>query len=289
MTVYNSTIQPNVNNSSVVLAGKQKLSEMSYEIKSFEHPKFGEMRIAEFKDGTVLFCLSDAARALDYANPAKAVIDHCKKGVSILETPTYNQYGAEVIQKMKFGKEGNLYRLAASSKLPEAESFQDWVFDDVLPTIRKTGSYSLVQQQMQQPVYSLEDKFKAIELSCKALRKSKASKTRMINYVIVPMGLPAFEYIESEGQFLSATDALSQHPVIYKGKNLSAVTFNKILIEKGYLEEVPQPRGKTSLKLLTEKGLKWGKNEDSVDHPGSIIAHYNMKKFPEFLKELGLK
>ena len=140
-----------------------------------------------------------------------------------------------------------------------------------------------------QPSYTLEEKFKAIELSCKLLRKSAASKARMVNALIAPMGLPTFDFVESEGQFLSATDALSKYPVVYKGKNLAAVTFNKILIEKGYLEVVPQPRGKTSLKLLTGKGLKWGRNDDAPDHPGSIIAHYNMKKFPELLKELGLK
>lgn len=286
MAVSNSTIQQNVNNSSVVLAAQQKLSEMSYEIKPFNHPKFGEVRVAVFENGEILFCLSDLARGLGYASPANAVSAHCK-GVTVLMTPS-----AKGNQPTKFGKEGNIYRLTLKSQLPDAEEFQDWVCDDLLPTLRKTGSYSLAQQSVQQPVhpnYSLEDKFKAIELSCKILRKSKASKARMVNAVIVPMGLPAFEYIESEGQFLSATDALAKYPVIYKGKNLAAVTFNKILIEKGYLEDVPQPRGKTSLKLLSEKGLKWGKNEDSVDHPGSIIAHYNMKKFADFLKELELR
>lgn len=145
-----------------------------------------------------------------------------------------------------------------------------------------------MNQKQQQPTYSLEDKFKAIELSCKLLRKSKASKARMVNAVIVPMGLPAFDYIESEGQFLSAKDLLEMHPVVYKGKKLASITFNKILIEKGYMEVAAQPKGKTDLKLLTDKGLKWGRNDDSPEHPGSIIAHYNVKKFPAFLQELNL-
>ena len=142
MAGTNLNFQPNVNNSSVVLAEQSKLSEMGYEIKSYNHPQFGDIRIAEFKDGQILFCLSDLAKALGYVRPADAVTTHCK-GVSILPTPTFNQYGAEVKQNMKFGKEGNIYRLTLSSKLPDAEKFQDWVCDDLLPTIRKTGCYSV--------------------------------------------------------------------------------------------------------------------------------------------------
>ena len=138
MTQTNFSIQPNVNNSSAVLAVQP--SEIGYEIKSYTHPQFGDIRVAEFKDGQILFCLSDLAKALGYANPAKAVIDHCKKGVTILETPS-----VKGLQPTKFGKEGNIYRLTLSSKLPDAEKFQDWVCDDLLPTIRRTGSYSLNQ------------------------------------------------------------------------------------------------------------------------------------------------
>ncbi|MCM0314246.1 phage antirepressor KilAC domain-containing protein [Bacteroides fragilis] len=87
-----------------------------------------------------LFCLSDVAKALGYSNPAKAVIDHCK-GVTVLETPT--QSG---VQPIKYGKESEVYRLTMKSKLPDAEKFQDWVCDEVLPSIRKHGGYIATQQ-----------------------------------------------------------------------------------------------------------------------------------------------
>ncbi|MBR6305738.1 MAG: phage antirepressor KilAC domain-containing protein [Bacteroidales bacterium] len=90
--------------------------------------------------GEPLFCATDAARALGYSNPQKAIRDHCK-GVNELDTPTVNQYGATVMQKMKFITEGNLYRLIARSNLPEAEKFESWIFDEVVPSVRKNGGY----------------------------------------------------------------------------------------------------------------------------------------------------
>ena len=76
-------------------------------IQIFENPQFGNVRVAMIESNEPLFCLADVAKALGYSNPAKAVIDHCK-GVTILETPTENQYGTIVIQKMEYGKEGEI-------------------------------------------------------------------------------------------------------------------------------------------------------------------------------------
>lgn len=105
-------------------------------VRVFESSMFGTIRVAGTSDKP-LFCLVDVARGLEYANPAKAVIDHCK-GVTIIETPTN---GGK--QKLKFGSEGQMYRLVLKAKTEKAEAFQDWVTDEVLPTIRKTGSYGI--------------------------------------------------------------------------------------------------------------------------------------------------
>lgn len=116
------------------------------EIQIFNHPKFGRIRTATLKDGTIVLCLSDIAKALGYKSPADAVSTHCKKGVCVLPTPTVNQHGATVMQSMKYGVEGCMNKLIMKSHLPDAEEFQDWVCYDVLPSIRKTGSYSLQPQ-----------------------------------------------------------------------------------------------------------------------------------------------
>ena len=101
-------------------------------IQIFKNEHFGEVRVTEV-NGDPMFCLVDVAKALGYKNPAKAVIDHCK-GVTVLETPTNGG-----TQSIKFGREGDMYRLVLKSNAPKAEEFQAWVCDEVLPTLRKTG------------------------------------------------------------------------------------------------------------------------------------------------------
>lgn len=104
------------------------------ELKIFNNAKFGDIRTIE-KDGKILFCGSDVAKALGYAIPSKAVNSHCK-GVSKMEAPTKGG-----VQEMLFIPEGDIYRLAAKSDLPGAAEFERWIFDEVLPSIRKHGAY----------------------------------------------------------------------------------------------------------------------------------------------------
>ncbi len=107
------------------------------ELKVFTNEQFGQVRTLE-ENGNILFCGSDVAKSLGYSNPRKAMLDHCQKdGVTIRDA--IDKYGRT--QQVKFINEGNLYRLIAHSKLPSAEKFEHWVFDEVLPTIRKTGGY----------------------------------------------------------------------------------------------------------------------------------------------------
>lgn len=106
------------------------------ELKIFENPDFGKVRVVE-EEGQPLFCGADVARALGYAKPQNAIAVHCK-GALKRGTPTPGGF-----QELLFIPEGDVYRLITHSQLPAAEDFERWVFDDVLPTIRKTGSYSL--------------------------------------------------------------------------------------------------------------------------------------------------
>ena len=116
---------------------------MNQQLQVFNHEQFGDVRIIE-EDGKVLFCGKDVAKALGYENPRDAIRRHCRgvvkrDGVS----KTTNQHGVttEQVTQMSFIPEGDLYRLITHSKLPAAERFEKWVFDEMLPTIRKTGGY----------------------------------------------------------------------------------------------------------------------------------------------------
>lgn len=110
-------------------------------IQIFNNKNFGEIRVIE-KDNKILFCGSDVAKILGYVIPTKAVNTHCK-GVSKMEVPTNGG-----IQQMLFIPEGDVYRLIIRSNLPTAEQFEKWVFDEVLPSIRKHGGYINGQENM---------------------------------------------------------------------------------------------------------------------------------------------
>ena len=115
------------------------------ELKVFSSTDFGELGVMLI-DGKEWFPATQCARILGYTNPRKAIIDHCKEeGVTKRDGVSYttNQYGvtSQQITEIKYINEGNLYRLIVSSKLPQAEKFERWVFDEVLPSIRHNGGY----------------------------------------------------------------------------------------------------------------------------------------------------
>ena len=105
------------------------------ELRLFNSPKFGDLRTIT-ENGKVLFCGSDVARALGYTNPTKAIKDHCKGAE---DRRVNDSLGRQ--QSMKFIPEGDVFRLAAKSKLPGAEEFESWIFDEVVPDVMHHGAY----------------------------------------------------------------------------------------------------------------------------------------------------
>ena len=105
------------------------------EIKAFNSLEFGEVRTAVYNSEPV-FCLADVCRVLDIANSGNVKNRLSEKGICTMDTLTSGG-----MQKMIFITESNLYKVIFQSRKPEAEKFSDWVTDEVLPTIRKTGGY----------------------------------------------------------------------------------------------------------------------------------------------------
>lgn len=95
----------------------------------------------------IWFCANDVCDILGYSNPRDAISKHCKSGgVAKRDTPTKS-----AVQEMTFINEPNLYRLIIKSRKPEAERFEAWVFEEVLPQIRKTGKYQLNEPALPTP------------------------------------------------------------------------------------------------------------------------------------------
>lgn len=110
------------------------------DLKVFSNTEFGELGVMVI-DGNEYFPATQCAKLLGYANAKDAVIRHCK-GVVKHDLPTN---GGK--QEVNYIPEGDLYRLIVSSKLPAAEKFERWVFDEVLPSIRKNGGYGDIDIQ----------------------------------------------------------------------------------------------------------------------------------------------
>lgn len=107
------------------------------ELKVFQNSEFGELGILLI-DGKEYFPATQCAKIIGHQNPARAVRKYCK-GVTKMVTPT--EGGS---QETNYIPEGDLYRLIVSSRLPAAERFERWVFDEVLPALRKNGAYGNV-------------------------------------------------------------------------------------------------------------------------------------------------
>ena len=117
----------------------------------FNNAEFGSVRIIE-ENGSFLFCASDVAKALGYSNVHSALQRHCK-GVVKRDTVT----STRGIQALTYIPEGDVYRLIVHSKLPSAERFERWVFDEVLPSLRRNGIYitdPLVKQFARDPDFA---------------------------------------------------------------------------------------------------------------------------------------
>ena len=111
---------------------------MANEIKVFSNEEFGKVRVLNI-DNEPWFVGRDVAEVLGYSNTRDAIskhVDEEDKGVAKCDTPS----GA---QQMTIINESGMYSLILSSKLPNAKKFKRWVTSEVLPSIRKTGSYNL--------------------------------------------------------------------------------------------------------------------------------------------------
>lgn len=110
---------------------------MTNQIQAFNFTQ-AEVRTSKDKNGEPLFCLSDVAKILDIQNSRQIVQKQLdSKGVYKIYIPTNSGN-----QEINFIDERNLYRVIFRSNKPDAVKFQNWIFEEVIPQIRKTGSYN---------------------------------------------------------------------------------------------------------------------------------------------------
>ena len=112
------------------------------DLKIFENEEFGEIRVTEI-NGEPWFVGKDVTEKLGYQNCSEALADHVD-GEDKLNSKTLSSFELDLGQRGGWLiNESGVYSLILSSKLPSAKKFKHWVTSEVLPAIRKTGSYSL--------------------------------------------------------------------------------------------------------------------------------------------------
>ena len=196
------------------------------EVSVFENSEFGSIRVAD-KNGEPWFVAKDVCEILGVANSRDAVgnLEEDEKGVVITDT-----LGGK--QEVSIISESGLYSLIFKSRKPEAKAFSKWVRSEVLPSIRKTGSYS-VKIEKQNGLSPVATDFKALceaasflfDKNQAALCANTAIKKVYGEDLLALMGVPMLESPQ-QVRFYTPTEL---------GKEIgkSAVAFNKVLLAKG--------------------------------------------------------
>lgn len=209
------------------------------EVQVFNNANFGQVR-SMMIDGEPWFVGKDVAEALGYTNSNKALVDH----VDIEDKGVTKCYTLGGMQNLNVINESGLYSLIMSSKLPKAKEFKRWVTSEVLPTIRKTGSYGKLKELSAPPtldslfhidnLYLIVSKLKeehdglVSEIAAKDVTIAeqkitiKQLETQVKNTLLIPETL---EVPTDNGKLYCVTAIANE----FKGVN--AVKLNKLLIE----------------------------------------------------------
>jgi prophage antirepressor-like protein len=184
-------------------------------VQQFHNDEFGSLDIVTI-DGKPYFPAADCAKILGYTNPHKAIRDHCK-GVNESFSPS-----AGGNQKKKYIPEGDLYRLIIRSKLLAAERFETWVFDEVLPTIRKYGAY-ITQDTLAQMIGSPEFTETLLDALTEEYAKNIALTDKLDELA------PRARYCDK----VLLSGQVIQTSIIAKDYGMTAIAFNRLLHDFG--------------------------------------------------------
>jgi prophage antirepressor-like protein len=191
---------------------------MKTQVQQFHNKEFGSVEIMLI-DGKPYFPAAECARVLGYKNPHDAVLKHCRVD-GLAKREVIDALGRK--QEAKYISEGNLYRLIARSKLPAAERFERWVFDEVLPCIRKYGFFATDE--------TLDEMLRSPKFADALIRKlaEEREKTAALEELAVEL-VPKALYCD----LILQSRSVAPVSLIAKDYGISAMAFNRLLHRLG--------------------------------------------------------
>lgn len=235
--------------------------------------------VAKVEGETVLFDAEHVAKCL-------GIVSRTTKNGVEYENVRWSRVNEFLPQVAEIGKgslipEPMVYKLAFKASNEVAEKFQDWLAIEVLPQIRKTGSYAGFTDEKK---IAFETHLIGVEYASKILNVDETSKIKMLEEAHKCHGVPTNhlpQYVDDEVT-MSLTALLKKN-----GVKMVAAKFNTKLIELGILEIKERPSSKGSMKefkSITEKGLYYGKNLINPRNPKETQPHYYESKFSELIR-----
>lgn len=199
---------------------------MENNIEIFKNSEFGEVRTMLI-DGEPWFVGKDVAEALGYKDTDAAIRMH----VDDEDKLTRQFIGSGQARAMTIINEPGLYSLVLSSKLPSAKQFKHWVTSEVLPSIRKTGSYSL-KDNVSVPSYQIEDPIKRAEAWIEEQKKALALKAdNEKKQKLIEEQKPKADYFDN----LVDRNLLTNFRDTAKQLGIGQKTFINFLLEREYV------------------------------------------------------
>lgn len=269
-----NNFQNNAKNSNIILTSESNEMEFSKEIEtvsSFKNSDFVELKIIVI-DHEPYFIGSPIASFLGYTNPRKAIRDHVDEDdrmiMKVPDTQGWNETFLPYTPNTKILiiNESGLYSLIFGSKMDFAKKFKKWVTSEVLPSIRKTGSYSITPKDYPSALRALADEIDAKNRAIAERAQAEAERQQAIK--TIEEQRPDVEFAESfkkvdhENMWLirDVAKKLEQNGIIIAEKNLRL-----------FLEEV---------KFMFRNGQgRWELYSDIVKNKFGVYRSYFVDKY----------
>lgn len=259
------------------------------ELKIFSNPAFGQVRTAGTPENP-LFCLADVCNAVELTNPSSVKSRLDREDVQLIDLHALN-YQMVGNSMATFVNEAGFYDVLLFSTSPKVKPFRRWVTHEVLPSIRKTGQYSVAQP-------SLNDKLQAnltfADWTIKTLNLNEASKICWAKKIAEKFDIPT-------DALPSGVNAGTDAPTLHAAKDLlkennipfTPVAFNRILMAKGVIHEATRPsrdKNKPWKWKVLNKGFEcFGQNIQDPKFQSQTQIKWYDNRFRDLLEFVGIE